>query len=45
MTTFEKWKSRYDKRWATKDQLNRLVQLQVLTPEQYTEITTEPYVA
>lgn len=43
MTDFEKWKSRYEKHWCTKEQLQVLVQLGVLTPEQYEEITGEPY--
>ncbi len=45
MTDFEKWKSRYDKHWATKQQLQMLVQLQVLTPEEYELITGDPYAA
>lgn len=38
MTQFEKWKDRYEKRWCTKEQLQRLVQLGVLTEEEYKEI-------
>ena len=45
MTNFEKWKDRYEKNWATKTQLATLVRLEVLTPEQYEEITGEVYVA
>lgn len=45
MTNFEKWKSRYDKNWATKEQLQTLVQLQVLTADEYFQITGEMYVA
>jgi uncharacterized XkdX family phage protein len=45
MTAFEKWKDRYDKYWCTKEQLKRLVQLEVLTMEEYKEITGEDYVA
>ena len=43
MTAFEKWKDRYDKYWCTKEQLKRLVQLGVLTEEEYKEITGEEY--
>jgi len=43
MTAFEKWKDRYDKYWCTKDQLRRLVQLEVLSEEEYEEITGEEY--
>lgn len=43
MTDFEKWKIRYGKHWATKQQLHTLVELQVLTPEQYFDITGESY--
>lgn len=39
MSEFEKWKDRYNKHWCTKDQLSRLVELEVLTEEQYEEIT------
>ena len=45
MTDFEKWDDRYDKHWCTKDQLKRLVQLRVLSEEEYKEITGEDYVA
>lgn len=38
MTDFEKWKDRYDRHWCTKEQLQRLAQLGVLTLEQYGEI-------
>lgn len=41
---FEKWNSRYKKHWCTKGQLRRLVQLEVLTAEQYKEITGVEYV-
>lgn len=41
LSDFERWKQRYEKHWCTKEQLQRLVELQVLTPEQYTEITGE----
>lgn len=43
MTNFEKWNKRYKKHWCTKDQLQRLVQLGVLTEEEYKEITGEDY--
>ncbi len=43
MSAFEKWKDRYDKYWCTKDQLRRLVQLEVLSEEEYEEITGEEY--
>lgn len=43
MTDFEKWNDRYKKHWCTKDQLRRLVQLGVLTEEEYKEITGEEY--
>ena len=36
---FEKWKERYEKRWCTKEQLQRLVTLGVLTQEEYLLIT------
>mgnify|MGYP001275679452 FL=1 len=45
MTDFEKWEDRYKKHWCTKEQLQRLVQLGVLTEEEYQEITGEDYVA
>ena len=44
MTDFEKWNDRYKKHWCTKEQLQRLVQLGVLTTEEYEQITGEPYV-
>ena len=44
MTDFEKWNDRYKKHWCTKEQLQRLVQLGVLTEEEYQEITGEDYV-
>lgn len=36
---FEKWKERYEKHWCTKEQLQRLVALGVLTQEEYLLIT------
>lgn len=41
MTDFEKWKERYDKRWATAQQLQRLVTLRVLTQAEY-ELIVSP---
>lgn len=41
MTNFEKWKERYNKKWCTKEQLQRLVQLKVLSEEEYSEIVGE----
>lgn len=41
MSDFEKWNDRYEKHWCTKDQLRRLVDLEVLTDEEYEEITGE----
>lgn len=43
MTDFEKWNARYKKHWCTKDQLKRLVGLEVLSSEQYENITGEAY--
>ncbi|GKV55963.1 hypothetical protein NCCP2222_19100 [Sporosarcina sp. NCCP-2222] len=42
---FESLKERYEKNWCRKDQLARFVQLAAITPEQYEEITGEPYSA
>ncbi len=39
MTDFEKWLERYKKHWCTKEQLQRLVQLEILTQEEYDLIT------
>lgn len=44
MTDFEKWNDRYKKHWCTKEQLKKLVQLEVLTEGEYEEITGEEYV-
>jgi len=41
VSEYDKWQRRYEKHWCTKEQLKRLVALQVLTPEQYTIITGE----
>ena len=43
MTLFERLKEWYPKGYVRKDQLVRYVQLEALTPEQYEEITGEPY--
>lgn len=43
MSTFEKWNDRYKKHWCTKEQLRRLVNLKVLSPQEYEEITGESY--
>lgn len=40
---FERWKTRYGKRWATEEQLQRLVVLGVLAQAQYEDITGEAY--
>ena len=45
MTDFEKWEDRYKKHWCTKEQLQKLVQLAVLTEAEYKTITGEDYVA
>lgn len=38
---FEKWKKRYGMNFATKEQLQRLIPLKVITAEEYEEITGE----
>lgn len=38
---FEKWEKRYDMNFATKEQLQRLVPLKVITIAEYTKITGE----
>lgn len=38
MTEFDKWKERYDKKWCTREQLERLVSLNVLTQEEFDTI-------
>ena len=43
MTNFEKWNERYKINWCTKEQLQKLVSLKVLTPEDYKNITGEDY--
>ena len=40
---FEKLRERYEKNYVTKEQLARYVQLHAITPEEYEEITGEPY--
>lgn len=41
MNDFEKWKERYEKKWCTKDNLKKLVELRVLTREEYNLIVGE----
>ena len=43
MSAKEKWEQRYNRGWATKSQLQQLVQLQVLTEQDYKDITGEDY--
>lgn len=43
MTDFEKWDDRYSKHWCTKEQLQKLVKLKVLTEAEYKTITGEDY--
>lgn len=43
MTDFEKWNDRYKKHWCTKEQLQMLVTLGVLTAQEYEDITGEEY--
>lgn len=43
MSDFEKWKDRYERHWCTKEQLRRLVNLNVLTEQEYLEITGEKF--
>lgn len=40
---FEKYRNRYERGGCTKEQLRRLVELSVLTEEEYAEITGEDY--
>lgn len=40
---FEKYKKRYERGGCTKEQLHRLTELGTLTPEEYEEITGEPF--
>lgn len=40
---YEKYKKRYERGGCTKEQLHRLTELGVLTPEEYQEITGDPY--
>lgn len=35
MEKFDKWKNKYTKNWCTREQLQELVKLQVLTPDEY----------
>lgn len=43
MTTFKKYQRRYQRGGCTKEQLQELVDLGVLTAEEYKEITGEVY--
>lgn len=43
MTDYEKWLDRYNKKWCTKEQLRKLVELEVLTEQEYEEITNDIY--
>lgn len=43
MTDFEKWNDRYKRHWCTKEQLRKLVGLNVLSEEEYEQITGEAY--
>lgn len=38
---FERWKTRYENGWATKEQLQRLVTIGVLTQAEYKLIVTD----
>ena len=43
MTAFKKYQRRYQRGGCTKEQLQELVELGVLTAEEYEEITGEAY--
>jgi uncharacterized XkdX family phage protein len=43
MTDFERVKMYYDNGWATNQQVAKYVYYEKITPEQYEEITGEPY--
>jgi len=43
MSNYEKYKRRYDRGGARKDQIERLTQLGVLTPDEYEDIVGEAY--
>ena len=45
MTDFERIKMYYGKGWATKAQVGKHVYFGKITPEEYTLITRDPYVA
>ncbi len=40
---FEKYRKRYNRGGCTKEQLQELVNLHILTPEEYEEITGDPF--
>ncbi|MDO3682188.1 XkdX family protein [Paenibacillus ehimensis] len=44
MTDFERIRLYYELKWATKEQLQKYVQFNVITPEEYKVITGEAYV-
>lgn len=43
MTAYQKYERRYKRGGCTKEQLQELVALNVLTAEEYEKITGEPY--
>jgi hypothetical protein len=43
MTNVEKWDYYYSKGWATKEQIRLVVQYGIISPEEYEDITGEPY--
>ena len=43
MSNFEKWQDRYNRNWVTKDQLKRLVVLNIITEMEFETITGEVY--
>ncbi len=45
MSNFERWQSRYDRGWVTKAQLQKLVSLEILTEQEYEDITGESYIS
>ena len=42
-TSFDYWKERYDKNWATESQIRRLTELGVLTEDEYEQIVGKPF--
>lgn len=45
MSDYERVKMYYDNGWATKEQVAIYVEYGKITPEEYEQITGEPYVA